>query len=389
MSYPATAERMQRIAPFRVMEILARAQQMEKAGRDIVHMEVGEPDFPAPEVVNGAACRALTKGRTHYTPALGIPALREAIADYYRARFGLAVEPARVLVTPGASGALQLILGVLVEQGDCVGIQDPGYPCNRHMIELYGGRTRTLPTIEAPGEAWSEAAGAPGLCGMLLASPANPTGEVFELSRLDGLYRALAARERFLIVDEIYQGLQYEGTPATALALGSEHLFVINSFSKFFGMTGYRLGWVVVPETWVDPIERLAQNLFLAPPTMAQYAALHAFDEAVLEELERRRQIFRQRRDRLFSGLRALGFGLPPTPPAGAFYVYASLPEGYPGDGESFCRALLEEAGVAVTPGIDFGTSYTERCVRFAYTTDLDRIDLGLRRMGEFLARGG
>lgn len=377
---------MQRIAPFRVMEILARAQVMETAGRDIVHMEVGEPDFPAPQAINAAACAALEQGQTHYTPALGIMALREAVSAYYRYRFDVEVDPARVVITPGASGALQLVLGVLVEAGDLVGIQDPGYPCNRHMIELYGGRTLGLPVAGASPEAWADVLATDRLCGIMLASPANPTGEVLALRRLDGLYQALRVKQRYLIVDEIYQGLQYGIPPETALALGSEHLFVINSFSKFFGMTGYRVGWTVVPEAWVDPIERLAQNLFLAPPTLAQHAALHAFDDAVLVELEQRRRTFEHRRDRLFAGLKMLGFRLPDAPPPGAFYVYAGLPAAYPGGGESFCRELLEQSGVAVTPGVDFGHNQTEDFVRFAYTTDIDRIELGLERIGTFLS---
>ena len=378
MSWPAPAARMQGIAPFRVMAILARAQALEAAGRDIVHMEVGEPDFPAPEAVNAAAQAALARGQTHYTPALGLPALREAIAGWYGQRFGLSIDPARVIVTPGASGALQLVLGALVDPGDRIGIQDPGYPCNRHMITLYGGEAMAVDP--------DRAAEMPGLSGMMLVSPANPTGELISASRLAVLYRALRAQRRFLIVDEIYQGLQYETPPQTALVLGEEGLFVINSFSKFFGMTGYRVGWAVVPEAWVEPIERLAQNLFLAPPTLAQHAALAAFDPPVLDELERRRQVFQARRDRLFAGLRELGLALPPQPPGGAFYLYAGLPEHITEDGETFAQSLLEEAGVAITPGSDFGDNDTARHVRFAYTTEVSRIEQGLERLAGLLA---
>lgn len=381
MSWPGSAERLRGIAPFRVMAILARAQALAAAGRDIVHMEVGEPDFPAPDAVNAAAQAALARGQTHYTPALGLPALREAIASWYDARFGLAIEPARVIVTPGASGALQLILSALIDPGDRVGIQDPGYPCNRHMILLYGG--------EAVAVDSEQAVETPGLCGMMLASPANPTGELIAAERLAGLYRVLRAQRRFLIVDEIYQGLQYGTPPQTALMLGEEGLFVINSFSKFFGMTGYRVGWAVVPEDWVDPIDRLAQNLFLAPPTLAQHAALAAFDPPVLDELERRRQVFQTRRDRLFAGLRDLGFALPSRSPEGAFYLYAGLPESVADDGEIFAQRLLEEVGVAITPGSDFGKNDTVRHVRFAYTTEIARIEQGLERLDRLLTRSG
>ncbi len=377
MSWPAPASRLRGIAPFRVMAILARAQALAAAGRDIVHMEVGEPDFPAPPEVNAAARAALAAGQTHYTPALGLPALREAIAGWYAERFGVTVDPARVIVTPGASGALQLVLGVLLDSGDRVGIQDPGYPCNRHMIALYDG--------EAVAVDPADAATTPGLSGLMLATPANPTGEVLDPQALAAIHHALSRAGRFLIVDEIYQGLQYESRPHTALALGGEHLFVINSFSKFFGMTGYRVGWAVVPEAWVEPIDRLAQNLFLAPPTVAQHAALAAFSPPVLEELDRRRDRFRERRDRLHAGLRELGFGLPERPPGGAFYLYARLPQGIAEDGEAFAARLLEEAGVAITPGSDFGVRETARHVRFAYTTELARIEQGLERLSAFL----
>ena len=384
MSYPDPASRMAAIAPFRVMEILARAQAMQKAGRDLVHMEVGEPDFPAPEPVNRAAAEALQAGLTHYTPALGLPALREAIAAHYRRRFGLRLDPQRVIVTPGASGALQLLLGVLVEPDDRVGVQDPGYPCNRHMIELYGGRAVPLPQRGDRLEA-SEALAPEGLAGLMLASPANPTGEVLSPELLAQVRRRYGGAERFLLVDEIYQGLQYEGEVRTALEEDGPGLFVVNSFSKYFGMTGYRVGWAVVPERWVEPLDRLAQNLFLAPPTIAQHAALAAFEPETGAELERRRAIFRERRDRLYAGLRELGFQLSPEPPAGAFYLYAGLPCDWPGDGETFCRELLEAQAVAVTPGIDFGDNGTVRRVRFAYTTELERIELGLQRIAAFL----
>ncbi len=376
---------MQSIAPFRVMDILARAQRLQQAGRDLVHMEVGEPDFPAPEAVNQAAREALSAGHTHYTPALGLPVLREAIAAYYDRHLGVAVDPGRVVVTPGASGALQLILGVLVDPGDSVLVQDPGYPCNRHMIGMFGGQARALPPMPEGFDADSALGALDDARGMMLASPSNPTGEVIPSAALSAVQAGLAARGRFLIVDEIYQGLQYGGRPWTALAAGGEGLFVINSFSKFFGMTGYRVGWAVVPESFVEPIERLAQNLFLAPPTVAQHAALAAFQPGVLDELEQRREVFRKRRDRLFEGLRALGFGLPARAPEGAFYLYAGIAGLGRGDGEAFARDLLDREAVAITPGIDFGERRAEAHVRFAYTTGIERIEQGLERIARFL----
>ena len=385
MSYPSVARRMQSIAPFRVMDILAQAQQLARTGRDVVHMEVGEPDFPAPAQVNEAARAALAAGETHYTPALGIQPLREAIAGYYRERFGVAVDPRRVLITPGASGALQLILGVLVDPHDEVLLQDPGYPCNRHMIGMYGGRSRALPAMPHGFDAVRAVSALGESAGMMLATPANPTGEVIPVDGLRVVYRALNAAHRFLIVDEIYQGLQYDSPVRTALELGEEGLFVINSFSKYFGMTGYRIGWAVVPEPFVEPIERLAQNLFLSPPTVAQHAALAAFTPDVMQELERRRAIFEARRNLLYEGLQSQGFGMHGARPNGAFYVYAGIDGLGWDDAEAFARELLERHAVAVTPGIDFGFQDTARHVRFAYTTEESRIAEGLERMARFI----
>lgn len=387
MSYPSLARRMQAIAPFRVMDILARAQALDRSGGDVVHMEVGEPDFPAPAPVNEAARAALAAGKTHYTPALGMQVLRERVAAYYAQHFGITIDARRVIITPGASGALQLILGVLVDVHDKVLLQDPGYPCNRHIIGMYGGQSEALPTGLQDMDAVALAAVIGGASGMLLATPANPTGEVIPLGDLKKIYSALHARQRFLIVDEIYQGLQYATPVRSALELGEEGLFVINSFSKFFGMTGYRIGWAVVPEGFVEPIERLAQNLFLAPPTVAQYAALAAFSPPVMEELERRREVFEKRRDLLYDGLRTQGFDLPPAPPGGAFYIYAGIDGLGRGDGAAFARDLLDRHAVAVTPGIDFGVGEAaRRHVRFAYTTDARRIEEGLQRIERFLA---
>lgn len=385
MSYPSCAQRMQTIEPFRVMDILAKAQQMEQEGRDVVHMEVGEPDFPAPPQVNEAARAAIYAGRTHYTPALGLQSLRERIAAYYAERFGLVIDPRRVVVTPGASGALQLILGILIDPGDRVLLQDPGYPCNRHMIAMLGGESQALPAMRQGFDADLAVSGIEDGVGMLLASPSNPTGEVIAPAGLKQVYQALNASQRFLIVDEIYQGLQYGETARTALEFGEDGLFVINSFSKFFGMTGYRIGWAVVPENYVEPMERLAQNLFLAPSTVAQHAALVAFEPEVMLELEQRRQVFEKRRDVLFTGLQSMGFVLPGTPPEGAFYLYAGIERFECGDGDAFARALLDQHAVAVTPGSDFGFQGTASHVRFAYTTDESRLEEGLGRIGRFV----
>ncbi len=385
------AQRMQDIAPFRVMEILARARAMEAEGRDLVHMEIGEPDFVSPAPILAAARASISAGQTHYTPAAGLSALREAIAGYYQRHFGIEVDPARILVTPGASGALQLVLGTLVNPGDRVLVTDPGYPCNRHMISLFGGVPVALPVAMGDGFGVTPAALAdavlPGTRALMLASPANPTGNITGLGELSALNRVLRDRpDTVLICDEIYQGLQYDSAPETALMLDDDNLVVINSFSKFFGMTGWRLGWVVAPEALVEPMERLAQNIFLAAPTTAQHAALAAFDDDNLQILEERRQAFQARRDFLYDAIREIGLGVGEKP-AGAFYIYANV-ERFTDDSLVFTRELLDAAGVAITPGADFGSHRSAQHVRFAYTTGLERLELGIERLRVFLRAG-
>jgi aspartate/methionine/tyrosine aminotransferase len=386
------ARRLQDIAPFRVMEILARARALETAGRDVVHMEIGEPDFVSPPPVIDAAIRAQRAGRTHYTPAAGLPALRAAVADYYQSQLGVSVDPARVLITPGASGALQLVLGVLVNPGDRVLVTDPGYPCNRHMVSLFGGRPVGLPVVAESGYAVTAQALAGAMQqeirALMVASPANPTGNLIGLGALQDLSTQLGGMPgAMLICDEIYQGLQYGVAPRTALELDADNLVVINSFSKFFGMTGWRLGWVVAPEPMIEPMERLAQNIFLAPPTPSQYAALAAFSARNLAILEQRRSAFEERRDYLYEAVSGLGFGLGEKP-EGAFYLYADAAR-FTDDSMGFCRELLEVAGVAITPGLDFGGYLADRHVRFAYTSGLERLVAGVARLEGFLRAGG
>lgn len=385
------AGRMQAIAPFRVMEILARARAMEAAGRDIVHMEIGEPDFVSPQPVIDAGIASLRAGLTHYTAAAGLPALREAIAAYYRQRFAVTVDPAQIIVTPGSSGALQLVLGALVNPGDEVLLTDPGYPCNRHMVSLFGGVPVPIAVKADNGFAVSPRQLGDSMTAqtraLMLASPANPTGNLIgvkDLRHLNAVLRRNA--QTVLICDEIYQGLQYDSEPETALALGDDNVVVINSFSKYFGMTGWRVGWAVVPEWLVEPMERLAQNIFLAAPTPAQHAAVAAFSPASKEILEARRLEFQLRRDFLFDAVRDLGFTMTEKP-RGAFYLYADA-AGFTDDSAGFARELLESAGVAITPGLDFGSNRPERHVRFAYTTALERLETGVDRLRAFLRAG-
>jgi aspartate/methionine/tyrosine aminotransferase len=384
------AERMARIQPFYVMDLLARARELERSGRDLVHMEVGEPDFPTPEPIVRAGQDALAAGKTRYTPALGMPELRETIAAHYANRFGVSVVPGNVVVTPGASGALLLALGVLVNPGDEVLMADPGYPCNRHFVELLEGSPVSIAVGADSGYQLTaervEAAWTPRTRVLLVASPSNPTGTLLDPTQLAALQRVVRRGGGMMIVDEIYHQLVFDQPPYTALEYSRE-LFVINSFSKYFGMTGWRLGWMVAPAEFMDAVERLAQNIFLSAPTLSQYAALAAFSDQTLAVTEQRRLAFRERRDFLLPALRELGFELPLTP-EGAFYLYAGC-AAQTDDSFEFARRLLEQAGVAVTPGRDFGKNRPQEHLRFAYTTDIAHLREGVERIRRFLAGGG
>ncbi|MEW6293821.1 MAG: pyridoxal phosphate-dependent aminotransferase [Pseudomonadota bacterium] len=383
-----SAARMAGIEPFHVMELMAQAQALEAQGREIVHMEVGEPDFPTPQPVIEAAQRFLAGGHVHYTNALGIAPLREAIAGFYATRYGIAVNPARIVVTAGASGALLLALGALITPGDEWLLTDPGYPCNRHFMRFCEGVPRALavdattnfqPTAAQVGASWTARTR-----GLLVASPANPTGTLIEPAQLAALWQTVQERGGTLIVDEIYHGLTYGFDARTALEL-SDDIIVINSFSKYFGMTGWRLGWLVVPPNLVRNVEKLAQNLYIAPSTVAQHAALAAFTPATLALCEARRAEFQARRDLLLPGLRRLGFDIA-TEPKGAFYIYAEI-AGLDTDSYRLAGRLLNEAGVAATPGLDFGNNAPSRHMRFAYTTGAAQLARGLERMTSLFGR--
>lgn len=380
------ARRMAEIEPFHVMDLLARARQLEVEGRSIVHMEIGEPDFDTPQPVIDAAQRALRAGETHYTPAMGLPALREAIADFYLQRYGVVIPARRIVITSGASGALLLALGVLLDRDSEVLLADPGYPCNRHFVRFVEGRARGIEVDASTGyqlnaellrQHWTDETRA-----VLLSSPSNPTGTVIAPDELAAMSDFVQDRNAALLVDEIYHGLIYDGPDDTALA-SSDELFVINSFSKYFCMTGWRLGWLVVPERYIREVEKLMQNLFIAAPTLAQYAALEAFQPETMEILDRRREQFRQRRDYLLPALRDLGFNIPVTP-QGAFYLYADCSR-FTDNSYQFALDLLERAGVAVTPGIDFGNHLPHKHLRFAYTTSMEQLEEGVRRLAEYL----
>jgi aspartate/methionine/tyrosine aminotransferase len=377
------AARADRVAPFQVMRILERAREREARGHDVIHMEIGEPDFPTPAPVLEAARRALTEQSLGYTPAAGLPRLRQAIARYYARRYGLDLDPERVFVTPGGSGALQLVLSAVIDVGDEVLTPDPGYPCIRHVVALLGGRASMVPAgaedgfvpgIERLESRWTEQTRA-----LLFATPANPTGAVVSRASVARLAELARERRAALIVDEIYQGLTYGVEDHTALSSGGGDVFVINSFSKYFGMTGWRLGWLVAPRSFCPVLHRLAQNLYLAAPTLPQHAALAALESETLELLDQRRDRLQTRRDLLVAGLRDLGFRVE-SAPAGAFYVYAGIPDGWDG-AETLAEHLLTDADVAVTPGTDFGAWETDRRLRFSYTASRARIDCALNRI--------
>ena len=385
------AARVADIAPFHVMEVQTAARALEAAGRTVVHMEIGEPDFPTPAPVLDAARAALADGGIYYTSALGLPELRAAIARHYGDRYGVDVSPERVIVTAGSSAALMLVTALLVNRDEQVLMADPGYPCNRHFVRTLEGEPVAIPvgadtryqlSADLIARHWSARTR-----GVLIATPSNPTGTTVERGEMKRIVAEVDDRGGRLIVDEIYLGLSYDlppgEQPASALAL-SDDLFVISSFSKYFNMTGWRLGWVVAPERHVRDIEKLAQNLYISPPTLSQRAALACFEPGTLAILEARRDEFRARRDLLVPALRSLGFGIP-VMPTGGFFVYADTSRFSP-DSRAFCRDVLERAGVAVTPGIDFGTHRAAEHVRFAYTVAREKIEDGIARLAQYLS---
>lgn len=378
------APRARDIAPFRVMAILARAKALEAAGRDIIHLEIGEPDFPTPVPIVEAGIRALRDGHTHYTGALGLPSLREAIAGFHHARWQAEVTPDRVIVTPGASGALLLALGLLAGPGDEVLMADPGYPCNRHFTRFCEARAVSIPVDASSGFQLTldqiQRYATPATRAVLIASPSNPTGTTIPAGELVRIRDWCAAQRVALIVDEIYLALTYDGSEHSAA--GWNEVFVVNSFSKYFLMTGWRLGWLVAPVWAIPALERLAQNLFLAASTPAQYAALAAFTPETLTQLEACKAELKLRRDTLLPALRDLGFTIPVVP-QGAFYLYADCSR-FGLDGERLAANLLEEAGIATTPGVDFGTHRSSQHVRIAYTQPLARLAEAAGRLERF-----
>ncbi len=381
------AKRLNDIEPFRVVEVLAAARALEAEGVDIIHMEAGEPDFVTAQPIIDAAKKALDEGATYYTSALGLPELRQKVADLYRQQYGIDIPVRRIMITPGASGALLLIASLLMNPGDGMLMADPGYPCNRHFLRLVEGQGQLVPvgseqryqlTAETAEVAWQS-----NTVGAIVASPSNPTGTILRREELSDLYALTTKKNGFLVVDEIYHGLTY-GVDAPSILELTDQAFVINSFSKFFGMTGWRLGWLVAPEDAIEPLERLAQNLFISMSTMGQYGALAGFEKGTLAILQQRREVFRERRDYLLPALREIGFDIP-VEPEGAFYIYANI-ERFSDNSQQFCHDLLINHGIALTPGADFGSYQADKHVRFAYTTSMEQLKKGVQRLREALA---
>ena len=363
------------------------ADQLELEGRHIIHMGIGEPDFTAAAPVIEAANRAMAEGKLRYTSAVGIPALREAIAAHYCRVYGLDVAPGRIIVTAGASAALLLACAALVEKGAEVLMPDPSYPCNRHFVAAFDGRAQMIPcgpelrfqlSDAMVREHWNA-----DTRGVLLASPSNPTGTSIAPDALRAIVSRVRERSGFTIVDEIYQGLTYDGPPFSALSMGDD-VIVINSFSKYFSMTGWRLGWLVVPQVLVPQIEKLAQNFFICPSSIAQHAAVACFSRESIEIFEERKAEFRRRRDYLVPALRHLGFKVPVVPD-GAFYVYADC-SALSDDADQLTIDVLMKAGVVLVPGLDFGPYTARQYIRVSYATSMENLHDAVARLSEFFA---
>jgi aspartate/methionine/tyrosine aminotransferase len=390
------SRRVERIEPFYVMEVAKAASRLARevahGDRPMIFLNIGEPDFTAPPLVQEAAARAIRDGATQYTQATGLEALRERISAWYSQRFGVAVPARRIVVTAGASAALQLACLALVDAGDEILMPDPSYPCNRHFVSAAEGQAVLLPSAAADRYQLTadtvRAHWGPKTRGVLLASPSNPTGTSIHPDEMRRIHEFVAGKGGITLVDEIYLGLSYDDTFGhTALAI-DDQVISINSFSKYFNMTGWRLGWMVVPEALVPVIERLAQNLFICPSTVAQHAALACFEPESLAEYERRRSEFRARRDWFIPQLNAMGLAVP-VMPDGAFYAWADCSAACDKlgvkDSWDFAFEVMKRAHVAVTPGRDFGHAGTERFVRFSTANSLAQLQDAAARLGTLL----
>lgn len=377
------SRKLDKISPFYVMELLEEARRMEADGTDIVHMEIGEPDFSTPQRIKEAALRAIRDNRTFYTESLGLPQLREKIAESYYLEQGVTVSPKRVVITSGTSGAFSLLSAALLGRSRSLVIADPGYPCYRNFGLLAGANIVSVPVDENSGfqilpSMLERLKKRPHL--VVIANPSNPTGTLYGSESLSALYDAVKGLKGVLLIDEIYRGLTYDGEFESGVAVADD-VIVVDGFSKVFAMTGWRLGWMVVPEELVRPVQKVSQNVYISAPTISQHAALAAFDAR--DDVEEMKDRYRERRGYLMNQLANLGFQLPASP-QGAFYIYAGIKH-WNLDSMLFVKRALSEARVAVTPGYDFGAYRAGQFVRFSYATDISRLREGCRRLGDWL----
>jgi aspartate/methionine/tyrosine aminotransferase len=379
--------RLAHIEPFHVMEIATHARALEASGRDVIHMEIGEPDFPTPQPVIDAAQSLLASGQIYYTSALGIRPLREAISGHYQRVHGLDIAPERIIVTAGGSAALLLTCALVVDRDDEILLTDPSYPCNRHFVRVMEGVPKTIAvgpderyqfTADLIDQAWSAKTK-----GALVASPSNPTGTSLREGELKRIVDCVAGHGGVLISDETYAGLNYGRKPETALTY-SDEAFVVSSFSKYWNMTGWRLGWLVAPERHVRDLEKLAQNLYISPAALSQHAALACFSAAAYAIAEARRAEFEARRNYFAAALTTIGFRIP-VMPDGGFFVYADV-SAFTQDSEAFASEILDKTGVAFAPGIDFGEYRAREHVRMAYAVNMAKLQDGVARLASVLA---
>ncbi|NWF39044.1 aminotransferase class I/II-fold pyridoxal phosphate-dependent enzyme [Mariprofundus sp. NF] len=367
------------------MQLLERAKELEAEGKKIIHMEIGEPDFPTPASVIEAAKVALDSGDNFYTPSTGSPVLQKALSEWYQEEYGLSVAPERILITPGTSGAFSLIYAALLEAGESVLLSDPGYPCQRNFIRLTGAEPLNIPvgpetryhlSAELIEKHWQE-----GTRAAVVINPSNPTGTLIEDGELKAVAESCRRLGGYLISDEIYHGLTYGAKARCALEF-DENTIIVNGFSKRWAMTGWRIGWVIVPDELIDGCRRVMQNIFIAAPTLSQYAATAALQNS--DDIEAMRLAYGKRRSYLLQELPKLGFNIV-IEPQGAFYIYADV-SSITDDSRAFCWQMLEEAGVAITPGEDFGSYKSTQHLRFSYATSMDDIREGIARIRQFLS---
>lgn len=384
---PRLAHRIDQVLPFHAVELFKKANQLTAAGHDIISLGIGEPDFTAPPAVIEALHQAAEAGLAQYTAPSGLAELKHAICAYYATHFNAQVHPDQVMITAGASGALGLSTLALINPGDEILMPDPSYPANQNFVLAAGGTSKLIPTTaEQRFQLSAEhitAHWGPNTRGVLIASPSNPTGTSMDAESLAALIAAVKARDGFIIMDEIYLGLYYEQAPQSALCL-DPNLIVINSFSKYFHMTGWRLGWLIAPKHLIPAMEKLAASLSICAPALAQHAALACFEPDTLAIYEQRRLAFKQRRDFLLPAFEALGLHVPAIPD-GAFYIYADI-SAHSTNSMQFSDFLLNEAHVAAVPGVDFGPTYAQSTLRFSYATSLERLAEAVDRLQRCLA---